>query len=80
MKVSQDYKLLVKIQDELLLVFCMGRTWVMYGILTDEKINFLPYIFPKLNSHNFNLIFDLEGATGKGEVRLAFYYSSNSPS
>ena len=53
---------------------------MMYDKLTDEKINFQPCIFSKQNGHNFNLIFDLEGATGKGEVRPAFYYSSDSPS
>ena len=52
----------------------MGRDWVMYEMLTDEKINFLPCIFSKQINHNFNLIFDPEGATGKGVVRLWFQY------
>ena len=47
----------------------------MHTTLTDEKINFLRQVFSKQNSRNFNLYFDQEGATGKGEVRLAFYYS-----
>ena len=80
MKVSQVYKLLAKTYDDLLIVFCMGCTKVMFETLTDEKINFLRHVSSKKNDHNFNLNFDVEGATGKGVVRPGFYHSSNSPS
>ena len=52
----------------------MGRDWVMYEMLTDEKIKFQACIFPKQINHDFSLIFDHEGATGKGVVRLWFQY------